>query len=240
MNRTFFMGFWDLFRKQEPLCKIFWNLACDQITLGRCNCCVFIRIFFHNIFVSVLDQTEDRIISCVCLTNQFTAVSIYNVSLGKNKLPLCHELLFNDILNIFNQHSFSVFCFDAVYDLFDFFFRNFFAVFNFGICLLNGNDNLAAIIGYGSSVSFDYLHFSILLLKWLSRYWVQYLLAPQHIASCAKKRQKNERFKICETKKSFWIFCNSMSPTVTHYSITILVCLYQMVQNIEKKIKKQY
>ena len=53
-----------------------------------------------------------------------------------------------------------------------------------------------------------------------------------------KKRQKNERFKICETKKSFGIFCNSMSPTVTHYSITILVCLYQSVQNIEKKSKK--
>ena len=124
-----------------------------------CDGGILVGILLHDILIPVLDKTEDRIISRICLSDELAAVSVYNVGLGKDKLAVGHKPLLDDILDIFNEHSLSVLGFDASDDLLDLLVRDLLTRLNLRVSLLDSQYDLASVVRNSTTVSLDNLHF---------------------------------------------------------------------------------
>ena len=87
MQNSLFMGLCNLLRQKQSFREILGNFACDQISLSGSCCRILVGILFHNLFIAVLNQAQNRIICCIGAAHQLTCITIHNISLRQIKLP---------------------------------------------------------------------------------------------------------------------------------------------------------
>ncbi len=129
--------------------------------MGGCDISIFIRILFHNVLIAVLDQAHNRIIRSICLSHQFSRITIDDVSLSKYKFSSRHQLLLNHILDILDLHGLPSRILDAGDDTIHIVLRYFFIGLYFCIRLPDCHQNFIAVIVHDTPVSLDNLHLII-------------------------------------------------------------------------------
>ena len=169
MQYTLIMCLGDLLRKQDTAGQVLGDLTCDQITLCGSNRGVLIGILLHNVLVAVLDQTENGLVGGIGLTNQFTCIAINDVGFCQDILPVLHQFLLDDILDVFHQDPLSLFVLNTLDDLLDLGVRHLLLGLHFSICLLDSNYDLATVKINDMTIPFHYLHPKSLLYQSLNR-----------------------------------------------------------------------
>ena len=148
----------DFFRQNDASGQVFRNFASNQVALSSSHNSVFVRVFFHNIFIAVTNQGQDGFVSSISLTNQRTFVTVNDVLFCQFKFTSVHQAMFHDVLDIFYQQTHSVARLHISSNLQNFIFFNSILRVNNSIRFLNSHNNFTTIKINSSTIAFNNFH----------------------------------------------------------------------------------
>ena len=156
----------DLLGKEQTGGNVAADLTCHVVALYAVDGGVLICIFLLGFFVAALNQAQNLFIGGVGAANKGAGVAVSNILFCYLVSTVCHDLGLDQILNLLYLGS-------AVHadttqlhrlgDAFDLHGCHSCVFFNSFVCLRNGGNNFGNIERNFGAVSFNNLHFLLLL-----------------------------------------------------------------------------
>ena len=152
----------DLFGQQDAAGEVFGHFARDEVALGRRGERVFVGVFLHHVLIRVADEAEDGLVRRVRLAHERAVVAVDDVRFGEGVVPLLHQLLLDDVLDVLDEHALFLFPLDVGEDGLDLCARGALFGLHLRVCLADRDGDLRAVVLDDRSVSLDDLHLSSL------------------------------------------------------------------------------
>ena len=201
VQHALFVRLADLFGQEDALGEVLRHFARDEVALGRRGERVLVGVLLHHVFVRVGDEAQDRLVRRVRLAHERAVIPIDDVRFGEGIVPLLHQLLFDDVLNVLDEHALFLFGFDVFEDRLDLLARRTLLRLHFGIRFADRDRDLRPVVFGNRPVSLDDLHGSYPPFFRVLRYAIYYTTPDK----------KNCRFCNSSTRK-YNILCFYLKP----------------------------
>ncbi len=152
----------DLLGQQDAAGQVLGDFARDEVALRSRRERVFIGVLLHHVFVGVGDEAEDRLVRRVRLADERTVVAIENIRLRERIMALHHQPLFDDVLDVLDEHPLFLLPLDVREDVLDLLHGGALGRFHLRVRLSDRDRDLCPVIIDDCAVSLDNLHCSSL------------------------------------------------------------------------------
>ena len=154
----------DVLRQQEAARNVAADLAGHIVALRAVDDRVLVGVFLLGLLVVALDETQDTVVGRVGTAHQAAGVAVGDVGLGDLERAVGHDLLFDHVLNFFHGGTAAQLLAGELHALgnaLDLARRHAVALFDGGVCLRDGHDDLRDVKGRLGAVALNDLHVSI-------------------------------------------------------------------------------
>ena len=154
----------DVLRQQEAARDVTADLAGHVVALRAVDDRILVGVFLLGLLVVALDQAQDAVVGRVGAAHQAAGVAVSNVGLGDLERTVGHDLLFDHVLNFLHGGAAAQLLageLHALGDALDLPRRHAVALFDGGVGLRDGHDDLGDVKVLLCAVSLDDLHLSV-------------------------------------------------------------------------------
>ena len=154
----------NVLRQQEAARDVTADLAGHVVALRAVDDRVLVGVFLLGLLVVALDQAQDAVVGRVGAAHQAAGVAVSNVGLGDLERTVGHDLLFDHVLNFLHGGAAAQLLageLHALGDALDLPRRHAVALFDGGVGLRDGHDDLGDIKRRLGAVALNDLHFSL-------------------------------------------------------------------------------
>ena len=154
----------NVLRQQEAARDVTADLAGHVVALRAVDDRILVGVFLLGLFVVALDEAQDAVVGRVGAAHQAAGVAVSNVGLGDLERTVGHDLLFDHVLNFLHGGAAAQLLageLHALGDALDLPRRHAVALFDGGIGLRDGHDDLGDVKVLLCAVSLDDLHLSV-------------------------------------------------------------------------------
>ena len=164
MDDACFMRLHDFFGEEQTLCQILGHFAGHVVALRAVDDRVLVGVFLLGLFVVALDETQDAVVGRIGAAHQAAGIAVGDVGLGDLERAVGHNLLFDHVLNFFHGGTAAQLLTGELHALgnaLDLPRRHAVALFDGGVGLRDGHDDLGNVKRRLGAVALDDLHFSV-------------------------------------------------------------------------------
>ena len=154
----------DVLRQQEAARDVAADLAGHVVALRAVDDRVLVGVFLLGLFVVALDETQDAVVGRIGAAHQAAGIAVGDVGLGDLERAVGHNLLFDHVLNFFHGGTAAQLLTGELHALgnaLDLPRRHAVALFDGGVGLRDGHDDLGNVKRRLGAVALDDLHFSV-------------------------------------------------------------------------------
>ena len=154
----------DVLRQQETARDVAADLAGHVVALRAVDDRILVGVFLLGLLVVALDEAQDAVVGRVGAAHQAAGVAVSNVGLGDLERTVGHDLLFDHVLNFLHGGAAAQLLageLHALGDALDLPRRHAVALFDGGVGLRDGHDDLGDIERRLGAVALNDLHFSL-------------------------------------------------------------------------------
>ena len=154
----------DVLRQQEAARDVAADFAGHVVALRAVDDRILVGVFLLGLLVVALDQAQDAVVGRVGAAHQAAGVAVGDVGLGDLERAVGHDLLFDHVLNFFHGGAAAQLLareLHALGDALDLPRRHAVALFDGGVGLRDGHDDLGDIKRRLGAVALNDLHFSL-------------------------------------------------------------------------------
>ena len=105
MDQALLMSLGNIIGYKETTGDILADLACHVVALNADNRGILVGIFLLYLFIIALNKREYLLIGGVGLTNELTGITIGNIMTRNLESALIHDLILDNILNLFHAEG---------------------------------------------------------------------------------------------------------------------------------------
>ena len=103
VNDPFLIGIDNLLREQKTCRDITAYLSCHVVTLHAVDYRVLVGVLLLDLLIIAFNEAEDPVICCICLSHQRPLVTVSYIAFSYLECTVCHDLVLDHILNLFNR-----------------------------------------------------------------------------------------------------------------------------------------
>ena len=154
----------NILRQQDALAEVAADLAGHIVPLGGVDHRVLVGVLLLGLLVVALDEAQDAVVGRVGTAHQAAGVAVGDVGLGDLERAVGHDLLFDHVLNFFHGGTAAQLLAGELHALgnaLDLARRHAVALFDGGVGLRDGHDDLRDVKGRLGAVALNDLHVSI-------------------------------------------------------------------------------
>ena len=154
----------DVLRQQETVGDVAADLAGHVVALRAVDDRVLVGVFLLGLLVVALDEAQDAVVGRVGAAHQTAGIAVGDVGLGDLERAVGHDLLFDHVLNFFHGGTAAQLLTGELHALgnaLDLPRRHAVALFDGGVGLRDGHDDLGNVKRRLSAVALNDLHVSI-------------------------------------------------------------------------------